>query len=196
VTVDGLPLNRSVNRIDPTTTQEKLMSEMTSEVITKRVRLVKGGAVVLAVVLGIIIAFGRSSVYLEATEMLAKGVPVEATVVHKKHWMESGKKGREFDRYALVYKFTDGAGATVINEVRVDESTYAKVNEEGPVSVIYRASAPGDNDTRTHYEYKASITNIARDVLVLVAVIVAAGYVIGFLVKRNMQKKMAAQAKA
>ena len=112
------------------------MSEITSEVITKRVRLVKGGAVVLAVVLGIIVAFGRSSVYLEANEMLAKGVPVEATVVQKKHWIESGKKGREFDRYALVYKFTDGAGATVTNEVRVDENTYAKVNEEGPVSVI------------------------------------------------------------
>jgi uncharacterized protein HemX len=172
------------------------MTDITSEIIAKRVRLVIRGAILLAVVLGLAVGFWRSGVYLEAADMLANGVPVEATVVEKKHWIEIGKKGREYDRYALVYQFTDGGGATATNEVRVSEEDHAQVSEGGPVSIVYKASTPAVNDTRVHYEYKASIINILRDVLVLIAAIIGAGYVIGFLVKRKMQKKMAAQAAA
>jgi len=161
--------------------------------LTKKAR--KGG-LILAVVLGLFIAIGRSNVYLEANDMLASGITTDATVVKKKHWTETGKKGRELDRYALVYQFTDSSGKTMANEVRVNEESYAQATDGGTVSIVYKASAPNVNDTRRHYEHKASIGNIVRDVLVLMAIIIGAGYAIGFLVRSKMQKQLSVQTPA
>ena len=74
---------------------------ITSEMIDRRVQLVRKGGLILAVLLGLVIAVGRSNVYVEASDMLASGVTTDATVLEEKYWTEKGKKGRQLDRYAL-----------------------------------------------------------------------------------------------
>jgi hypothetical protein len=170
------------------------MAEMTIETITKRVRLVRKVGIILAIVLGVIVAIGRTQVYLDASDMLAHGVTTNATVMEKKHWLETGRKGRKFDRYAIVYQFASGSGEKIGNEVRVGEDDYATINQGATVSVVYKSSTPSVNDTHFHYEHKASIINVLKDVFLLMIIVIAAGYFIGFLVKSKLQKRLATQA--
>lgn len=172
------------------------MTEITHEVIAKRVRLARKGGLILALILGLIVAVGRANVYQDATHMLATGTVTEASIVQKRHWLEEGRKGREYDRYAVTYEFSDNAGQANSKEVRVDESYFSEVNEGDPISVIYEAADPATNDTKAQYERMASITNIVRDVILLVIIVIVAGFAIGFLVDKKMRKQMSAQALA
>ncbi|HEX5056371.1 MAG TPA: hypothetical protein VFX02_07715 [Gammaproteobacteria bacterium] len=169
------------------------MAVITNEIIEKRVRLSRKWGVILGLLLGAVTAVVRVGQYSEATEMLAEGVSAQATVMEKRHWIEEGRRGRQHDRYGLTYEFSDSAGTAHTKEINTNEEFYMQVSEGGPLDIIYRSSDPAVNDTRAHYERNTSIEMHVKDILLIMAIFIAGGYVIGFLVNNKMKKMLSAQ---
>lgn len=176
------------------------MNAVNEQVIARRVRAVRTLGLVVSAAVLLLVAFGRGNAYIEAREMLAEGVATQALVVQKKHWIERGRKGRERDRYALVYRFGDAAGRQFEREIRVSQAIYlsATAGAEGEVNgaepsrldVLYRRADPATSDLRQNYERKASLLTIAQDLLVTLAIALGATLLIGFLTGRSLRRRM------
>lgn len=176
------------------------MNTVNEQAIARRVRGVRTLGLVVSAAVLLLVAFGRGNAYIEAREMLAEGVATQALVVQKKHWIESGRKGRESDRYALVYRFSDGAGKPFEREVRVSEAVYLSTTDgaedqaNGAVpsrlEILYRRADPNTSDLRQSYQRKASLLTIAQDLLVTLAIALGATFLIGFLTGRSLRRRM------
>lgn len=176
------------------------MNAVSEQAIARRVRGVRTFGLVVSAAVLLLVAFGRGNAYIEAREMLAEGVATQALVVQKKHWIESGRKGRESDRYALVYRFSDGAGKPFEREVRVSEAVYrsAPGAAEDEVSgaiparleILYRRADPNTSDLRQSYQRKASLLTIAQDLLLTLAISLGATFLIAFLTGRRLRRRL------
>lgn len=176
------------------------MSAISEQAIARRVRGVRTFGLVVSAAVLLLVAFGRGNAYIEAREMLAEGVATQALVVQKKHWIESGRKGRESDRYALVYRFSDAAGKPFEREVRVSEEAYLAATglaQEGVdgalptrLDILYRRADPSTSDLWQSYERKVSLLTIIQDLLVALAIALGATFLIGFLTGRSLRRRM------
>lgn len=187
----------------PMPNEELDMNAINEQIVARRVRGVRTFGLIVSVALVLLVAFGRGSAYVEAREMFAQGVATEAVVVQRKHWVESGRKGREYDRYALIYRFSDSDGRVFDKEIRVSESTYldaadpstaadadAATSAPTRLDVLYRRTDPTTSDLRQNYERKASLLRIAQDLLLTLAIALAATFLIAFLTGRRLRRRM------
>lgn len=179
------------------------MNAISEQAIARRVRAVRTFGLVASAAVLLLVAFGRGNAYIESREMLAEGVATEAVVVQRKHWIESGRKGREYDRYALVYRFSDSSGEVFDKEIRVSETTYlaavdasavASADAAAPAAtrleVLYRRTDPRSSDLRQSYERKASLLEIVQDLLLTLAIALAATLLIAFLTGRRLRRRL------
>jgi hypothetical protein len=166
------------------------LNDAARDVIARQARKVRKVGLILAILMGLVIAVPNIQRYFEAIDMLANGITTEATIVEKKHWIEKGPNQREFVHDTLVYEFADGTGAKFRNEVSYSPGGFTPVNEGDAIRIIYRTQTPGVNEQRETYQGDASIQGIVFGVLFTMGIVFALVSLFGLLLKLKLKKDL------
>lgn len=168
------------------------LNDAARDLIARQARRVRKVGVILAILMGLVIAVPNIQRYLEAVDMLANGITTEATIVEKKHWIEKGPNRREFVHDTLVYEFADGTGAKFRNEVSHTPGGFTPVNEGDVIRIIYHAQTPDVNERREKYQSRASIQGHVSDALIVMGLVYAIVSLFGFALKRKLTRDLQA----
>lgn len=168
------------------------LNDAARDVIARQARKVRKVGLILAILMGLVIAVPNIQRYLEAVDMLANGIATEATIVEKKHWIEKGPNRREFVHDTLVYEFADGTGAKFRNEVSYTPGGFTPVNEGDAIRIIYHAQTPDVNERREIYQNQASVQDIVFDILFTMGIVFALVSLFGLLLKLKLTRDLQA----
>lgn len=168
------------------------LNDAARDLIAKQARKVRKVGLTLAILIGLVGAVPNTQRYLEAVDMLAHGITTDATIVKKKHWIETGPNQREFVNDTLVYEFSDGTGAKYRNEVSYTPGGFTPVNEGDAIRILYRAQTPDINERRENYQSQASIQGQVLNTLIMMGGVYAIVSLFGFALKRKLTRDLQA----
>ncbi len=161
--------------------------------IAKKVNKLRMAGAAFAFMVGLAVAIPRTIDNLEASDMLAHGIPTNAVVIETNRWVREGTKGREFVDYTLAYEFVDKTGTKFQNSVSYTPSGFTPINKGDAIRIVYNSQHPEKNERREHYERLASIRALLTDVFLVMGSVLVLVLLMTYLAKRKLKVKATAE---